>query len=435
MPENPSGSSGAELLETVCSLERVAIIFNPASGTEDSETRRATLETLARAAGLSCELAETDQDRGAAPLAREAVADRMERILISGGDGSVMEAAGAVAGTGVALAVLPGGTGNLLALNMGLPTDIEAAIRVGITGEAQPMDIGRANGAVFLIMAGMGLDAAMIRDTDRELKDRLGVLAYFVAALRNIRRPPVRYSITIDGRKIRRRAQTVLVANLGRITGGVELVPGADPEDGQLEVAILRAQELLDLGSLAWRALSGKARSDSLTEIHRGREIVIETVTPQPVQLDGNEASPTTCLKVSVEPGALLLVRAPRVDNAESSVSAAPGAVLSRHANVVAWSLLAGVGAAATIYYRARAVRSGENEPGCGTRHPALTGLAVGAVTGFLTSRILAAVTSTGSPAEAPSEVDDCSVPPVTAGQEAITDHNESYQRRDERAA
>jgi diacylglycerol kinase (ATP) len=311
MMANEQTAGGTQIPEAVCDRERVAIIFNPASGAEDVETRRAALEELAHTAGLTCELAETTEDRGAGPLAQEAVADGMARVLVSGGDGSVMEAAGALAGTGAALAVVPGGTGNLLSLNMDLPTEAEAAMHVALTGEARPMDVGRADGTVFLMTAGIGMDAAMIRDAGRELKDRLGVLAYFVAALRNIRRPPIRYTITIDGRRFHRRAQSVMVANLGRITGGVTLVPDTDPEDGRLEVAILRAQGIWDLAAVAWRALLGQLRDEPLLEVHRGRKIVIETGTPQPVQLDGNKAEPATRMEVHVEPGALRLVRAP----------------------------------------------------------------------------------------------------------------------------
>src|ERR1043166_8311436 len=135
-----------QLLETACERERVAIIFNPASGREDSQTRRAQLEELMVAAGLTCELRETDRDQGAAPLAREAGEEGMERVLISGGDGSVMEAADVLAGSEVALAVLPGGTGNLLALNLGLPTETDAAVELALTGRARPLDVGRRLG-------------------------------------------------------------------------------------------------------------------------------------------------------------------------------------------------------------------------------------------------------------------------------------------------
>ncbi len=369
-------------VESVCDRERVAIVFNPASGPQDAAVRRATLEALARAAGLTCGLAETDRDAGATPLARQAVADGMERLLVSGGDGSVTEAAGALAGSPVALAVLPGGTGNLLAVNFGLPTDAEAALRLALTGEARPMDVGRANGTVFLIMAGMGLDAHMVRDADRKLKERLGVLAYGVAVLRNLGRRPVRYAITIDGRIIYRRANSVLVANLGRITGGLELVPGADAEDGRLDVAILRAQGLWDLVTLAIRALLGRLEADPMLELHRGRDILIETSVPQPVQLDGNEAEPTARLHVRVEPGALKLVRVPTADTA-AAAAVAPLAALTRGAGI-AWSLLAGAATTGTLYLRGRAAERLGRRPGFLGRHPVLSGLAAGALARFL---------------------------------------------------
>jgi diacylglycerol kinase (ATP) len=373
-----------QLLETACERERVAIIFNPASGSEDSETRRAQLEELTVAAGLTCELRETDRDQGAAPLARAAREAGMERVLISGGDGSVMEAADVLAGSEVALAVLPGGTGNLLALNLGLPTETDAAVELALTGRARPLDVGRANDNVFLVMAGIGWDARMIRDAGRELKDRLGALAYFLSAWRNMGQPPIRFTITIDGQRLVRRAQSVLVANLGRITGGLELVPGADPEDGLLDVAILRAQGVRELAVILWRGLIGQRRSDVLLEIRRGREIVIETELPQAVQLDGNEAEPATRLEVRVEPGALQLVRAPTTDEQGRPLPESPQTPLARGASAALWPLLLGGATAAWLYRRAVKVRAAGRRPHRVERHPFLAGLAVSVAAWFL---------------------------------------------------
>jgi diacylglycerol kinase (ATP) len=384
MVEAVDSQGGKELLESVCDLERVAIIFNPASGVQDAETRRATLQQLARDAGLTCELGITDVDRGAAPLAEQAVADGMERLLVSGGDGSLTEAAHALAGSRTALAVLPGGTGNLLALNLGLPTDPDAAVRLALTGEARPMDVGRANGAAFLLMAGMGLDAHMVRDADRELKDRLGVLAYFIAAFRNLGRGPVRYAITLDGRLLYRRAKTVLVANMGKITGGLELVPGADPEDGLLDVVILRAQGFWDLTRLAGLALLGRHVDDPGVEIHKAREILIVTVLPQPVQIDGNELEPTTRLHVQVEPGALRVVRAPTVED-NIPLVARPVVALARNVGI-AWALLAGAATASALHARSR-MMDHRQQPDFFTRHPLLSGLAAAALVRYLHRR------------------------------------------------
>jgi YegS/Rv2252/BmrU family lipid kinase len=309
MAETAEQAPEQALIESVCDRERIAIIFNPVSGTEDRETRQASLTELARAAGLTCDLVETDVDRGAAPLAEQAIADGMERVIVSGGDGSLTEAAHALAGTSTGLAVVPGGTANLLALNLGIPTDREDAMRLALGGEARPTDIARVNGIVCLIAAGMGLDARVMRDADRQLKDRFGTFAYFIAAWRNLGRRHSSFTITIDGRTLRNYGQTVLIANMGRITGGLELVPDSDPEDGLIEVAVLRTRRLRDIALVALRSLLGLPRGNDLLRIYRGRSVVVETPLPQPVQVDGDPLEPTTRLEAHVEPGALLLVR------------------------------------------------------------------------------------------------------------------------------
>jgi diacylglycerol kinase (ATP) len=297
-----------EIIELACDRERVAFIFNPASGQGNAALRQSQIERLLRRAGLTCGLTVTSQDRGAGPLAQEAVRDGMERVIVSGGDGSVTEAAEALAGTGVALGIVPGGTGNLVALNLGIPADTDAAVRLALTGRPTAIDIGCCNDTPFVLMAGLGWDARLIQDADRRLKNRLGVLAYFWAALRNVAHPSTAYHLRIDGRTLRRRAKSVIVANLGRITGGLQVIPGTHPRDGFLEVAILRAESQIDFVGLLWSALRGKMREDARLEIFRGREIVVETSHPQPLQLDGNEAGETARAEIRIQQRALCVV-------------------------------------------------------------------------------------------------------------------------------
>ena len=275
----------------------------------DPEVRRSALTELAKAAGLTCELAETDVTLGSQPAAEKAVADGMERLIVCGGDGSVAEAAHALAGTQTSLAVVPSGTANLLAMNLGIPTDHADAMHFALAGPAQRTDVARTNLGVFVIAAGMGLDARIMRDADRALKHRYGHLAYFIAGWRNLGRPNDRFTITVDGERLQRVAQTVLIANMGRITAGLELVPGSCPDDGVLELAVIRARNLWEVAIVAARALLGWARNDYLTEFHSGRNIVVESDRPQPVQLDGNDVGRSNRLEVTAEPGALLLVR------------------------------------------------------------------------------------------------------------------------------
>jgi YegS/Rv2252/BmrU family lipid kinase len=290
-----------------CSNRHCALIFNPVSGSEDPNTRRRSLHELADRAGLT--LFETDATVGAAPATIAALAAGATRVLVAGGDGTVAEVAGVLAGTGVSLGVIPGGTGNLLALNLGLPTHLAEAIRAGLEAEAFPTDVGRANGKMFVVNAGIGFDAHIIHEADRKLKQRFGPLAYFLAAWRHRLRSRTSYTVTIDGQRLRRRAHMIMIANLGRVTGGVELIPGSAPEGGELQVGILSARGLPNLTRVALSAVLGNKQRKNLLEIRSGRHIRIEAARPQPIQFDGNDAGTARVLEISIEPGALQLVR------------------------------------------------------------------------------------------------------------------------------
>jgi hypothetical protein len=237
----------------------------------------------------------------------------------------------------------------------------------------------------------------MVHDADREMKDRLGVLAYFVAAYRNLGRRPVRYAIRIDGRLYHRHAKTDLVAKMGKITGGLELVPGTDPEDGLLDVVILRAQGFRDFALLAGKALIGRHADDPLLEFHRGREILIETAVPQPVQIDGNELEPTTRLHVRVEPGALRVVRAPR-DESTVPLVARPVVALARNVSI-AWGLLAGAATTSALHARGR-MMDRQRRPGFFTRHPLLSGLMAGSLVRYLHRQRLSDAVESPPPAD-----------------------------------
>jgi len=390
----------SQLVESDCSQERVAFIFNPVSGTQDPVARRTRLEQLAQEVGLSCELGETDLKEGSRPLAQKAVSDGMDRIIVSGGDGSIAEAAEVIAGTDIVLGVVPGGTGNLLALNLGLPTDPATAIRVAASGSPRAIDVGRANGRVFLIVAGIGADAQMVQDADRDLKRRWGALAYFIAAWRNLGRPLGRYRITIDGKTFYRRAQTILVGNMGRITGGVELIPGTDPADGMFDVAVIRARHFRDVVTVGLRAILGRHQSDNLTETFRGRRIVIETNRPQPYEVDGNDLGETRRLEITLQPKALKLAcpesTAPSFPN--------PAALIAEVQARPYWMpLLVGVGTGAFLAAWAHRDRRNGTEPGIATRHP----VAIGALTAVALSVAVAVSGRTGGVTEDTTQSED----------------------------
>jgi len=205
----------------------VTIIFNPVSGKTDPEERKKTISDALAEHGYTCQYIETSKQEGAKALAEKASKDGIDLLAVSGGDGTVMEVMSALVGKDIPVAVLPAGTGNLLSVNLGIPMTVPDAVHVALSGQQYELDLAKTDGdRYFAILGGMGLDAAMIRDAGREAKDKFGVLAYFVAALKNLPRRRSRVSLRLDGGEpISRRAKSVVIANMGKITGGLEAIP------------------------------------------------------------------------------------------------------------------------------------------------------------------------------------------------------------------
>lgn len=293
---------------------RVGVIFNPASGPGDPAERRRQLEAALLAEPVRAEIWETQVDQTATALARRAIAAGAEIVIACGGDGTIMEAAAALVGQPVALGVVPGGTGNLFAANLGLPMEVPEAVRVALHGQPRCLDVGRSGEEVMVLIAGIGWDARMIRDAHREWKHRFGFLAYFWAAVRNLRYRPARFLIELDEeRPIYRRAPGILVANFGCITGGLPIVPGADPADGRLDVAVLMAESLPGFVGLVVSALLGRLEEDPRIAYYPVRRVRITADHPQPIQFDGNDRGNDRVLMIEVIPGALRVVT-PRAD-------------------------------------------------------------------------------------------------------------------------
>ena len=137
----------------------------------------------------------------------------------------------------MSLAILPAGTANLLATNLGLPEDLEACVRIGLDGTRRGLDVGKVNGEHFGVMAGAGLDAMMIRATDAGLKDRVGRIAYVWTGAKSVQLDPVEMAIDVDGgRWFEGEASCVLVGNVGDVFGGLSVFRDAVPDDGFLDL-------------------------------------------------------------------------------------------------------------------------------------------------------------------------------------------------------
>jgi len=190
----------------------------------------------------------------------------------------------------VAMGVIPMGTGNLLARNLAVPIERGAAIDVALSGAERTIDVGRlGDGTVFVVMAGAGFDAAMMRDAPEGLKKSVGWPAYIISGIRGLRRDRVRIQLALDGAApITARVRTVLIGNLGKLQGGLELLPDARPDDGRLDVCVVSPRRPIDWVVLLGRALARRHRPDHRMQTYSAAKIEIRLQRPQPRQVDGD---------------------------------------------------------------------------------------------------------------------------------------------------
>lgn len=288
-------------------MSRSAVVVNPSKVDDLDERRRVICAELDRAGWPAPLWFETTAEDPGCGQSRAAVAAGVELLFVCGGDGTVMAALDALVGTNVALCVLPSGTGNLLARNLGLPDDVAAGVRLATEGGRRCIDVGIADGRRFAVMAGIGLDGRMIADTNHRAKARFGWPAYAFTLLRHLRDEPIDVQVVIDGGAvIRRRVQTVVVGNVGRLQGGIALLPRATPDDAELDVALVCARGLWQWAALVIDVLRKRRRPHRYETFH-GRRIEIVADTPQPRELDGEVLEESRRLTVEVLPSALVL--------------------------------------------------------------------------------------------------------------------------------
>jgi diacylglycerol kinase family enzyme len=300
-----------------------AVVANAAK-IDDVGARRRRIEEAMTGAGWPApgwyQTTPTDAGYG---QARQAIADGAEVVFACGGDGTVMEVIRALVGTDVALAVLPAGTGNLLAANLDLPDDPAAGASVVTEMGRRRIDVGEVEGRYFAVMAGMGFDADMVAAASEGLKARVGAAAYVWSAMHRLRDRPMLVAVRLDDDPpLRRRARTVLVGNVGRLQGGVRLLGAAEPDDGRLDVAIIAPRSLLEWARLAAAVLRRADRVPRM-QVLRAERVEILSNRPQARQLDGNVIVPGRRLEVTVRPSALELC-VPQPDRTPDLAEGAP---------------------------------------------------------------------------------------------------------------
>jgi diacylglycerol kinase family enzyme len=218
----------------------------------------------------------------------------------------------ALAGSGVTVGLLPAGTANLLASNLGIPTKLSEAVQIALHGKNRRLDLGTLDGEHFAVMAGAGFDARLVGGADRKAKDRLGRLAYVRSGLTGLRSPTVGAEVTVDDRAwYTGPASCVLFGNVGRITGGVPAFDDADPTDGEIEVGVMTASGTLQWARTLGRVAFGRSDKSPYVRMTHGRAFSVKLDSPLPVELDGGARSEAKKFAVRVAPAAIT-VRVPR---------------------------------------------------------------------------------------------------------------------------
>jgi YegS/Rv2252/BmrU family lipid kinase len=283
---------------------RVKVIINPAAG--QAEPMLSVLNDVFGPAGIEWDVAITHGPGDGVAAAREAADKGFDLIGAYGGDGSVAEVAAGLAAGGPPILLLPGGTGNALAEDLGIPPNLAdaAALAIGDAGEVKRVDMGRWGKRLFVLRMTMGFEAALVRDTTREMKDRYGWLAYALTGLQALSDPPISaYSITVDGQTVECEGIAAIIANSAS-TGvpGVRIAEEVDVSDGLLDVVVVRSSDLPTLlGSAADAAQGIQPR---MLSRWRGKEMHVEASPVEAVLADGEEAG-STPVDVTVVPGAV----------------------------------------------------------------------------------------------------------------------------------
>lgn len=304
---------------------RIAIVWNP------SKTSRKDLERAmpGEAAGAKLSWHGTSPDDPGLGAAGAALSAGADLVVAAGGDGTVRAVAERLAQEDAAaeLAIVPLGTGNLLARNLDVPLgDPAGALARAFDGESRAIDLGWIEADLdgdhvrraFAVMAGFGIDAHMIVETDEDLKDKVGWLAYVESLGRSVEASEVmEFDLAVDGAEPERKAgHTLLMGNCGTLQGGIMLLPDADPSDGVLDLLLLSADGIgqwLDmLRTFAWdngirRLLRGHgpARSADTTTHARARSVSVSLSEPRMLEIDGEALGETTGFSIEIQPGAV----------------------------------------------------------------------------------------------------------------------------------
>ncbi len=293
---------------------RIRVIINPAAGQD-----RPILGAMNKAfheANIDWEVSLTKEAGDGLRFAQEAVAAGVDAVGVYGGDGTVMEVANGLIGSGVPLAIFPGGTANVMSVELGIPNDLTEAMALvrGDTSFVRVVDLGRIRDRYFLLRIGIGFEADMITNAERDAKNNMGKLSYILSALRTIpKRQIAHYRITIDGAQVEADGVTCMIANSGNIgLPGIKMSKTIDVSDGLLDVLVIRDA---DVGSLLEAAANALGMVDTLQH-WQGKQIEVSADPPQHVIADGEPIEPTPIVAEVIPQALKVIVPRASVPNA-----------------------------------------------------------------------------------------------------------------------
>ncbi len=285
---------------------RLAVIVHPGT-VADQRALRDLVWRRARERGW-CELQwmqTTPSDPGAGMTAR-ALRDQPHLVLVCGGDGTVNVVATTLSHTGIPMGIVPVGTGNLVARNLGIPGGVDDAVVAALDGVDRRVDMGRLAEHRFVGMGGIGLDAVMVRNTPPRRKRLLGWPAYIPAALNGLRSGASLTAIRMDdGPWLFRRVLAVIAGNVGRLQGDIGLLPQADPADGLLDLVLLRDVDTRDWLATAGRLLRSRQVDGPAVERFQFRRLELRSRRARLFEVDGEVRGRARSLTIQVEPAAL----------------------------------------------------------------------------------------------------------------------------------
>ena len=306
---------------------RAAVIYNPAKVVDWVTFRRQVdYELRSRGWERTIFLETTPEDPGHA-MTRDALRQGVDLVLGAGGDGTIRVICSGLAGSGIPFGLIPAGTGNLLAKNIGIPLDAALALEVALDGEDKPIDlvavtVDQHTQHHFAVMAGIGIDAAIMDGTNADLKKAVGSAAYFVSAARNANHAALRTRIRVDDAEpVERLAHVIVIGNVGYLQGNLPLIPEARPDDGLLDVLIASPVTFRDWARVFTRVMTRQNREDAQLDRFTGRKVTITVDRRDAYQLDGDTVGECRTMTAEVVPGALL-VRVPRDAAAARQTSA-----------------------------------------------------------------------------------------------------------------